>query len=129
MKSRFPSQAIRKSLTLAVIACMCAGLLLGGSANAYVKPAKRNAATNPVKRVATVYPNLQRFALDLTKAARLGKLQVITGYDADISRVIETLCNSRMTPVLVGESNLDRSSVARGLAIRIASGDVPAAIL
>src|SRR5678815_5905047 len=103
MKKTFPAPTTKKLLTLAVIACMCASLLLGASANAYVKPANRIA--NPVKRVSNAYPNLRRFGLDLTKLARLGRIQAIQGYDAEIAHVIETLSNTEKAPVLVGESS------------------------
>ena len=93
-----------------------------------MNPGNKAAAANPVNRLANPYPNLRRFARDLTKLARLGKLQAVAGYDSEITHVVETLSHSTKTPVLVGESNLDRSAIARGLALRIASGDVPAAL-
>ena len=124
MRSTIAPAAIRKLITLGLIASMSAGLLLSGNANASIKPAKRVAGK--IKRMPNSYPNLQRFARDLTKLARLGRLQAVKGYDAEIDRVLATLSNSTRTPVLVGESSLDRSAIARGLAIRIAAADVPA---
>ena len=62
----------------------------------------------------TSYPNLQRFAVDLTKLARLGKIQAVAGYDNEIDASSKRWPVSKTTPVLVGDSNLDRSSIARG---------------
>lgn len=107
---------------------MSAGILLSGKTSANVNPGNNAAGAGPVNRISNPYPNLRRFASDLTKLARLGKLQAVAGYDSEIARVVETLTHSTKTPVLVGESNLDRAAIARGLALRIASGDVPPAL-
>ena len=126
MKVTNQPRVIRQLITLALIASMSGIALLSGHANANVKTNRESAAA--VKRVTNTYPNLQRFALNLTKLALLGKLESVKGYDAEINRTVETLANSSIAPVLVGESNLDRSAIARGLALRIVSGDVPAAL-
>ncbi|HEV7797952.1 MAG TPA: hypothetical protein VGO73_07345, partial [Pyrinomonadaceae bacterium] len=128
MTSRNQPPAISKLITISLIACMCAGILLTGRARASFKPAKRDAAANATTSFAASYPSLQRFGINLTKLARLGKIQTVKGYDAEIARTIETLANSNVAPVLVGESSLDRSAIARGLALRIAAGDVPLAL-
>ena len=128
MKSTNQPPAIRVVITLALIASLSAGVLVSGLANTHVKAGNRKPVAQPAKRVATSFPNLQRFAVNLTKLARLGKIQAVIGYDAEIGRVVETLANSTITPVLVGESNLERTAVARGLALRIASGNVPAGL-
>jgi len=127
MKVSSQPRTIKRLITFALIASMSAGALLSGSASANGKSGNR-AAEAPGKRAANSYPNLQRFALNLTKLAQLGKLEPVKGYDAEIGRVAETLANSTVAPVLLGESNLDRAAIARGLALRIASGDVPAAL-
>lgn len=116
--------AIRKLMTIALIACMCAGALLSGSAQANFKPTNRKATP----AASQDYPNLRRFGSNLTRLARLGKLQKVDGYDAEIAHVVESLANSNAAPVLVGESTLQRAAIVRGLALRIASGDVPAAL-
>jgi len=128
MQSTISPPAIRKLIAFALIASMATGVLLSGNAIANVKPVPREAAARSTKPVASNYPNLKRFARNLTQQARLGKLQAVSGYDAEIAHVVKTLSDSSRTPVLVGESNLDRSAIAQGLAIRIASGDVPAAL-
>lgn len=125
MKSTVTPPAIRKFITLGLIASLSAGVLLSGNATANTKPAARETAARSAKRLADKYPNLQRFARNLTKLARLGKLQMVKDYDVEIGHVMKTLADSTGTPVLIGGSNLDRSAIAQGLAVRIAAGDVP----
>src|SRR6185295_16382525 len=121
MKSTVQPPVIRKLFTLALVTSMFIGMLSSGHTSAQLRQ-------RTDKRIAFSYPNLQRFAVNLTKLARLGKLEAVKGYDTEIAQVVETLANSTITPVLVGESNLDRTSIARGLALRIASGNVPATL-
>jgi serine protease AprX len=125
MKSNIKPPAIRKLITVALIAAMSTGALLSGQTRASVNSRSSVTKSTTAKRIANAYPNLKRFASDLTKLARLGKLEAVAGYDAEIARVVDTLSHSTKTPVLVGESNLDRTAVARGLALRVASGNVP----
>src|SRR6185295_16826316 len=121
MKSTVQPPVIRKLFTLALVTSMFIGLLSSGHTSAQLRQ-------RTDKRVAFSYPNLQRFAVNLTRLARLGKLDAVKGYDTEIGQVVETLANSTITPVLVGESSLERASIARGLALRIASGAVPATL-
>src|SRR5260370_29899413 len=74
------------------------------------------------------FPLLSSYATDLSLLALRGKLETPRGYEADIARVIESLSTSRKTPVVVGESDLDRDAIARGVAMKIAFGDVPATL-
>src|SRR5690349_5419756 len=69
---------------------------------------------------------LSRYAVDLTQLAAQGKLEALVGFDAEINRLIATLGNSNTkAPVLISESDVNRAAVARTIAIRIVSGDVP----
>jgi len=85
---------------------MATGVLLSGNAIANVKPVPREAAARSTKPVASNYPNLKRFARNLTQQARLGKLQAVSGYDAEIAHVVKTLSDSSRTPVLVVNQTL-----------------------
>src|SRR5258706_8123604 len=71
------------------------------------------------------YPVLSRYATDLTQLAVTGKLQTNHERDADVARVIASLSSAAKNPVLVSESDLDRDAIARGVATKIAFGDVP----
>jgi hypothetical protein len=54
-----------------------------------------------------------------------GKLEVSPEHDPDVARVIASLAAAGKTPVVVGESDFDRDAIARGVALKIASGNVP----
>lgn len=69
---------------------------------------------------------LLRFARDLTALARSGELIPVVGRDEEIRRVIQTLLRkTKSNPVCVGDPGTGKTSIAEGLALRIAAGDVP----
>lgn len=69
---------------------------------------------------------LLRFARDLTALARRGELMPVVGRDEEIRRVIQTLLRkTKSNPVCVGDPGTGKTSIAEGLALRIAAGDVP----
>lgn len=70
---------------------------------------------------------LTTYCTDLTEKARDGKLDRIIGRDQEISRAIQILCRrSKNNPCLIGEPGVGKTAIAEGLALRIASGEVPA---
>ncbi len=70
---------------------------------------------------------LSTYCTDLTEKARDGKLDRIIGRDQEISRAIQILCRrSKNNPCLIGEPGVGKTAIAEGLALRIASGEVPA---
>jgi ATP-dependent Clp protease ATP-binding subunit ClpB len=72
------------------------------------------------------YRALERYARDLTEAARKGKLDPVIGRDEEIRRVMQVLSRrTKNNPVLIGEPGTGKTAIAEGLAIRIAAGDVP----
>ena len=73
----------------------------------------------------TKYPILSKYATDLTLLALSGKMEAVRGYEASIARVIASLSTTAKTPLVLGESDLDRDAIARGVAARIAFGNVP----
>ena len=71
-------------------------------------------------------PSLDQFTIDLTAAARAGKIDPIRGRDSEIRQVIDILSRRRQNnPILVGEAGVGKTAVVEGLALRIAAGDVP----
>src|SRR6266852_4687218 len=72
------------------------------------------------------YQALERYARDLTKLARRGKLDPVIGRDEEIRRVIQVLSRrTKNNPVLVGEPGVGKTAIVEGLARRIHMGDVP----
>jgi len=72
------------------------------------------------------YEALDRYTRDLTRLARLGKLDPVIGRDEEIRRTIQILSRrTKNNPVLVGEAGVGKTAVVEGLALRIAQGDVP----
>ncbi len=72
-------------------------------------------------------PNIKKFGHDLTEDAKKGKLDPVIGRTTEIERVIQILCRrTKNNPCLIGEPGVGKTAIAEGLALKIASGDVPA---
>lgn len=67
------------------------------------------------------------YCTDLTEKARNNQLDNIIGRDKEIGRAEQILCRrTKNNPCLIGEPGVGKTAIAEGLAIKIASGDVPA---
>mgnify|MGYP000906046249 FL=1 len=72
---------------------------------------------------------LNAYCTNLTGKARAGEIDAIIGREKEIARVIQILCRrTKNNPCLIGEPGVGKTAVAEGLAIRIASGDVPSVL-
>ncbi len=73
---------------------------------------------------------LNLYCTDLTGKARDGKIDRIIGRETEIYRTIQILCRrTKNNPCLIGEPGVGKTAIAEGLALKIASGEVPAKLV
>jgi ATP-dependent Clp protease ATP-binding subunit ClpE len=103
--------------------------------NFFAAPAGMVFGGGPQVKTQTAAPNrggglLDQLGKNLTDRARAGKIDPVIGREKEIERVIETLNRrNKNNPVLIGEPGVGKTAIAEGLALRIASADVPAKLL
>lgn len=65
-------------------------------------------------------PALDKFGVDMTKNAKLGKLDPVVGREKEIERLAQILSRRKKNnPVLIGEPGVGKSAIVEGLALRI----------
>ena len=73
---------------------------------------------------------LDTFGTNLTIKAKNNELDMVIGRDKEIQRIVQILNRrSKNNPCLIGEPGVGKTAIAQGLAIRIASQNVPAKLL
>lgn len=95
---------------------------MGEDANLAKEDLNPKKKKNPTK-------TLDQYSRDLTRLAREGKLDPVIGRENEILRVTQILSRrTKNNPCLIGEPGVGKTAIAEGLALRIASGDVPPTI-
>ena len=69
---------------------------------------------------------LERFTHDLTRQAQEGRIDPVLCRDGEVRQLIDILVRRRKNnPILVGEAGVGKTAIVEGLALRIASSQVP----
>ncbi len=87
-------------------------------------PASRNKSNYTTKTAEksgnTDTPAIDSFGVDITAAAREGKLDPVVGREKEIERIAQILSRRKKNnPVLIGEPGVGKSAIVEGLAMRI----------
>src|SRR6266404_3343350 len=114
--------------TAAVLFSMCAGLTFSRGTAAQNGSDRLPTGRETLAAVDVKYPTLSKYATDLTQLALDGKLELGHGLEARVDRVVASLATPTKAPLMLGESDLDRDTIVRGVAARIAFGEVPEAL-
>lgn len=69
---------------------------------------------------------LETYCTNLTRRAKEGKIDRIIGRENEIYRVLQILSRrTKNNPCLIGEPGVGKTAIAEGIALKLASGDVP----
>jgi ATP-dependent Clp protease ATP-binding subunit ClpB len=72
------------------------------------------------------YRSLSKYTRNLTALARENKLDPVIGRDSEITRIVQILSRrTKNNPILIGEAGVGKTAIVEGMALRMASGDVP----
>ncbi len=86
---------------------------------------ENNEGTTPVKKTSQANkgndtPVLDKYGIDMTRAAEENRLDPVIGRDKEIERIAQILSRRKKNnPVLIGEPGVGKSAIVEGLALRI----------
>ncbi len=88
-------------------------------------PAQNGKKQNQSKQKSDT-PVLSQYGRDLTALANQGRIDPVIGRQNEIDRVIQILSRrTKNNPCLIGEPGVGKTAIAEGLALKIATGEVP----
>lgn len=100
--------------------------LFGGGQTNNANAGNNGSKSNKKDKKEKKRKHISLYCEDLTRKAREGKIDRIIGRDTEIERVIQILSRrTKNNPCLIGEPGVGKTAIAEGLALRIASGNVP----
>lgn len=124
MKRKF-SPSVTWLTALSLTLTMAMSTFVGGSAAKSIT--KASSLQRRVQK--PIYPELSRYATNLTDLARSQRLNKTAGQDsAAVEQAITILATQKRNPIILEDAALNTRIVAEGIAQRIAKGDVPAAL-
>lgn len=132
--SLVPAGAVALSATTLLLgAVFIADRLMQRSAFIDEAPEHRGLASRLLGRLRTsarpATPMLDAFTRDMTAAAQRSEFDPVVGRDEEIERILAILARrSKNNPVLLGDPGVGKTAIVEGIAQRIASRRVPAAL-
>ena len=102
----------------------------GENENAQIPNSTAKKAKTDKKKKEKKRKFLDTYGTNLTLKAKNNQLDLIIGREKEIQRMIQILNRrAKNNPCLIGEPGVGKTAIAQGLAIKIATGNVPAKLL